>query len=48
MDLMNALWRASLTLALNRLLLNREYIVINALKALASIAFMCDLRVIFY
>jgi hypothetical protein len=34
-------------LVLNRLLLNREYVVINALKALASIVYMCDLHVIF-
>jgi hypothetical protein len=38
---------ASLMLVLNRLLLNREYVVINALKALASIVSMCDLHVIF-
>jgi hypothetical protein len=34
-------------LALNRLLLSREYALINALKALASILCMCNLRVIF-
>jgi hypothetical protein len=34
-------------LVLNPLLLNREYVVINALKALASISSMCDLHVIF-
>jgi hypothetical protein len=33
---------------LNRLLLNREYVVINALKALPSIISMCDLHVISY
>jgi hypothetical protein len=32
---------------LNRLLLNMEYVLINALKALASIIFMCDLHIIF-
>jgi hypothetical protein len=34
-------------LVLNRLLLNREYVVINALKTLASIISMCDLHVSF-
>jgi hypothetical protein len=34
-------------LVLNRLLLNREYVVTNALKALGSIVSMCDLHVIF-
>jgi hypothetical protein len=34
-------------LVLNRLLLNRKYVVINALKALASIISMCDLHAIF-
>jgi hypothetical protein len=34
-------------LALNRSLLNREYVLINALKPLASIVLMCDLHVIF-
>jgi hypothetical protein len=33
-------------LALNRSLLNREYILMNVLKALASIICMCNLRVI--
>jgi hypothetical protein len=33
-------------LALNRSLLNREYIVMNVLKALASIICMCNLHVI--
>jgi hypothetical protein len=33
-------------LALNGTLLNREYVLINALKALASIVFMCSLYVI--
>jgi hypothetical protein len=41
-----ALWIVSLMLALNRLLLNREYVLINALKALVSIDFMCNLHVI--
>jgi hypothetical protein len=31
----------------NRLLLNTEYVVINALKALASISSMCGIHVIF-
>jgi hypothetical protein len=39
MDIMSALWRVSLMLALNRSLLNREYVLINALKALVSIVF---------
>jgi hypothetical protein len=34
-------------LVLNRLLLNREYVVINALEALDSIISLCDLHVIF-
>jgi hypothetical protein len=34
-------------LVLNRLLLNREYVVINALKALGSVISMCGLHVIF-
>jgi hypothetical protein len=34
-------------LALNRSLLNREYTLINVLKALASIICMCNLHVIF-
>jgi hypothetical protein len=34
-------------LALNRSLLNREYILVNARKALASIISMCNLHVIF-
>jgi hypothetical protein len=34
-------------LVLNRLLLNMEYVVINALNALASIVSMCDLHAIF-
>jgi hypothetical protein len=34
-------------LALNPLLLNKEYIVINALKVLVSIIYVCDLHVIF-
>jgi hypothetical protein len=43
---MSALWRVSLILVLNRLLLNSEYVLINALKALASISSMCGLHVI--
>jgi hypothetical protein len=34
-------------LALNRALFNKECVVITALKALASIVFMCSIRVIF-
>jgi hypothetical protein len=34
-------------LVLKRLLLNREYVVINALEAFASIVSMCDLHVFF-
>jgi hypothetical protein len=34
-------------LALNRSLLNREYTLINVLKALASIISMCNLNVTF-
>jgi hypothetical protein len=34
-------------LVLNSLLLNREYVIINALKALVSIVSMCDVHVIF-
>jgi hypothetical protein len=34
-------------LVLNRSLLNREYILINVLKALASIISMCKLHVTF-
>jgi hypothetical protein len=44
---MSALWRVSLMLQLNPSLLNREYVPINALKALVSIVFMCNLHVIF-
>jgi hypothetical protein len=43
---MSALWKVSLILVLNSLLLNRGYVVINALKALASIISMCGLHVI--
>jgi hypothetical protein len=45
--LMSALWRVSLMLVLNCSLLNREYILINVLKALASISSMCNLHVTF-
>jgi hypothetical protein len=38
------LWRVSLILVLNRSLLNREYILINILKVLASIISMCNLH----
>jgi hypothetical protein len=47
MDLMSAVWRVSLTLALNRSLLNRKYTLINALKALASVVFRFSLLVMF-
>jgi hypothetical protein len=47
MLLMSALWRVSLMLVLNRSLLNREYILINVLKALASIISICNLGVTF-
>jgi hypothetical protein len=39
------LWRVSLMLTLNRSLLNKEYILMNVLKALASIISMCNLQV---
>jgi hypothetical protein len=45
--LMIALWRVNLLLALDRSLLNREYILINILKALAAIISMCNLHVNF-
>jgi hypothetical protein len=45
--LMSALWRVSLMLVLNHSFLNREYILINVLKALASIISMCSLDVTF-
>jgi hypothetical protein len=44
---MSALWRVRLMLVLNLSLLNREYILINVLKALASIISMCNLHVTF-
>jgi hypothetical protein len=47
MDLMSALWRVSLMLALHCSHLNREYVLINALKALVSTVFMCNLHVVF-
>jgi hypothetical protein len=34
-------------LVLNRLILNKEYVVINALKALVLTVSICDLHVIF-
>jgi predicted metalloprotease with PDZ domain len=46
-DLMKALWRVNLMLVLNRLLLNKGYILMNVLKALASIVSVCKLRTIF-
>jgi hypothetical protein len=48
--LKSSLWRVSLILVLNRSLLHREYILINVLKALASIISIYNLHVteIFY
>jgi hypothetical protein len=46
MDLIRALWRVNLMLALNLSLLNREYILMDVLKALASTICMCNLHVI--
>jgi hypothetical protein len=46
-DLMRTLWRVNLMLVLDHSLLNRGYILINVLKALASIVSMCSLHVIF-
>jgi hypothetical protein len=43
--LMSALWRVSLLLVLSRSLLNREFILIYVLKALASIISLCNLHV---
>jgi hypothetical protein len=48
MDLISALWRVRLMLALYHSLLNRKYVLRNALEALASIVFMCSLHVISY
>jgi hypothetical protein len=45
--LTSALWRVSLMLVLNRSLLNKEYILINVLKALASIISIYNLNVTF-
>jgi hypothetical protein len=45
--LMSAFGRVSLMLVLNRTLLNREYMLINVLKALASIISICNLHVTF-
>jgi hypothetical protein len=46
LDLIRALWRVNLMLALNRSRLNRENILMNVLKALASIICMCNFHVI--
>jgi hypothetical protein len=46
-DLMRASWKANLMLVLNRSLLNREYILMNVLKALALIVYMCGTHVMF-
>jgi hypothetical protein len=43
-----ALWRVSLILAPNLSLLSRGYILMNVLKALASIIYVRSLRVIFF
>jgi hypothetical protein len=44
---MSGLWSVNLMFVLNRSLLNREYILIKVLKALASIISMCNLHVTF-
>jgi hypothetical protein len=44
-DLISALWKVNLMLALNRSLLKREYILMNVLKALASIISVSDVAV---
>jgi hypothetical protein len=44
---MSALYGVILMLARNHSLLNREYGLINALKALASIEFVYDLHAVF-
>jgi hypothetical protein len=44
---MSALWRVNLMLALNRSLFNREYILMNVLKALASIISMCNFHALY-
>jgi hypothetical protein len=44
---MSVLWRVSLMLVLHRLLLSRMYVVINALKILATIVSVFDLHVIY-
>jgi hypothetical protein len=46
-DLMRSLWRVNLMLVLSHSVLNRGYILMNVLKALASIVFMRSLRAIF-
>jgi hypothetical protein len=43
---MSVVWRVNLMLALNRSLLSKEYTLMNVLKALALIIFMCSLHVI--
>jgi hypothetical protein len=42
----DSLMGGKLKLEFNRLLLNREYILMNVLKAFASIISMCNLRTI--
>jgi hypothetical protein len=44
-DVMRALWRVDFMLALNCSFLNREYTLMNVLKALASIISMCTIHV---
>jgi hypothetical protein len=46
-DLIRALWKVKLMLALNHLLLNREYILIKVLKTLVLIVCMSNLHVTF-
>jgi hypothetical protein len=43
-DLFRAFWIVNLMLALNRSLLNIEYILMNVLRALAWIISMCNLQ----
>jgi hypothetical protein len=44
--LMRALWKVNLVLVLNRSILNGRYILMNILKAFASIVSLCGLPVI--
>jgi hypothetical protein len=45
-DLIGALWRVNLMLALKRSFFNKVHILMNVLKALAPIISMCSLHVI--